>query len=310
MDRFFSRIFGEKSKGLRPWHRALSSLPVLAVVAVVSAPDPALAQGDDLFLGPDVVREEAAVAGQVGEPASTPSADDGDAVQGVRQARGLVEAGAEAVLSSEIAGRLVDLPVEEGDRFAADDTLIAFDCALYEARLREAEASALAARRQLANDRQLARHNSIGALEVALSEAALLEAEAAVEVASVFVDRCTVAAPYAGVMVQHLVHAQESVSQGEDLVSIVAADGAVIDLIVPSRWLRWLKPGASFAFLVDELGSDHRAEVTRLGARIDPVSQTIRVTGRFLETPPQVIPGMSGTAVFEAPTGAAAAPEG
>ena len=91
----------------------------------------------------------------------------------------------------------------------------------------------------------------------------MLEAQATVEVAKVIVDRCTVTAPWDGVMATHLAEAQESVGQGSELVAILAAEGEEIDLIVPSAWLAWLAPGQPFDFDVDELGSTHAAEVER-----------------------------------------------
>lgn len=301
----------------------------LALAPSIGADRAARAQDGDLFIGGDSVGGDSvpvggatrpALAGDgpvppAGAAAAAPAPDApadaatpqtvGAAAAGPRDVRGLVEPRAEAVLSAEIAGRLTDLPVEEGAAFAAGDVLAAFDCALYEAQLNQAEAAALAARRQLANNRQLAQYNSIGALEVALSEAAVLEAQATVEVAQVIVDRCTVTAPWDGVMAAHLAQAQESVGEGADLVAILAAAGEEIDLIVPSAWLAWLAPGQPFDFAVDELGSSHRAVVERLGARVDPVSQTVRVTGRFADPPGDLIPGMSGTARFRAPAAAA-----
>lgn len=291
----------------------------------------ARAQENDLFIGADSVPGAAGEAASADSPAPAPAPASAPAsarvpasastqaradaaggagvggAEGPLQARGLVEPRAEAVLSAEIAGRLTDLPVEEGARFAAGDVLAAFDCALYEAQLNQAEAAALAARRQLANNRQLAQYNSIGALEVALSEAAVLEAQATVEVAQVIVDRCTVTAPWDGVMATHLAEAQESVGQGSELVAILAAAGEEIDLIVPSVWLAWIAPGQLFDFDVDELGSTHAAEVERIGARVDPVSQTVRVTGRFAAPPAGLIPGMSGTARFGRSAGEAGA---
>lgn len=312
---------------LRPVPMAAASALALGLL-LAAVGDGARAQDSDLFIGADSI-PGAAGDPAVGDPgrgslaASVPARRRAEAdaqagtgaaagtgaepAVGSLQARGLVEPRAEAVLSAEIAGRLTDLPVEEGARFAAGDVLAAFDCALYQAQLNQAEASALAARRQLANNRQLAQYNSIGALEVALSEAAVLEAQATVEVAQVIVDRCTVTAPWDGVMATHLAEAQESVGQGAELVAILADAGEEIDLIVPSAWLAWLAPGRPFDFAVDELGSSHAAEVERIGARVDPVSQTVRVTGRFIAPPAGLIPGMSGTARFGGMAGEAGA---
>ena len=49
---------------------------------------------------------------------------------------------------------------------------------------------------------------------------------------------------------------------------------------------------------IDELKEVFRAKVTEVGAKIDPVSQTFRVFGLFLERPSPVLSGMSGSARF------------
>ena len=55
-----------------------------------------------------------------------------------------------------------------------------------------------------------------------------------------------------------------------------------------------------FAFTLSllETGRDYPCEVTRLAAKIDPVSQTVRVTGRIVGKADDLLPGMSGRASF------------
>jgi membrane fusion protein, multidrug efflux system len=40
------------------------------------------------------------------------------------------------------------------------------------------------------------------------------------------------------------------------------------------------------------------AEVTRIGAAVDPISQTIKLAGMFKRHEFSILPGMSGTAQF------------
>ena len=57
-----------------------------------------------------------------------------------------------------------------------------------------------------------------------------------------------------------------------------------------------------FTFQLDETGEKVRASVGRIGASVDPVSQSVRLAGEFVSRPPDVLSGMSGTAIFEPPT--------
>ncbi|WP_200342735.1 efflux RND transporter periplasmic adaptor subunit [Rhodovibrio sodomensis] len=225
---------------------------------------------------------------------------------GAFEARALIEPRAEAILSSEIGGRILDLPVDAGDRFAAGDVLVAFDCSFHQAELRAARAELTRAQRTLDNKEQLARLNSVGQLEVALARADVAKAEAQVQTRKLYVDRCTLTAPYDGRVVERPVNAHETVGKDQELMSVIAAGGLKLRLIVPSRWLAWLRTGQRFELTIDETGGTHTAEVTTLGARIDPVSQTLPLEGRLLDTgtgAPRLLPGMSGTARFDPPNG-------
>ncbi len=71
-----------------------------------------------------------------------------------------------------------------------------------------------------------------------------------------------------------------------------------LQMIVPSRWLAWIKPGQHFSVQIDELGKVVAGQVARIGARIDPVSQSIAITGVIDGSTAQLLPGMSGWATF------------
>lgn len=201
-----------------------------------------------------------------------------------------------AVLSSEIAANISRLPFREGDTFKAGQTLVAFDCALFHASLAKAEATVEAARQTLKVNRRLAELNSIGKLQVDQAAARVKEAEAETTAMRVTVGKCTLNAPFAGRIASLKVDAHEFVSPGKPLMEILDTHSLELQMIVPSRWLTWLKKGSPFSVKVDELGRDYTATVTRLGARIDPVSQTISVAAEVDGKHPELLPGMSGWA--------------
>ena len=65
-------------------------------------------------------------------------------------------------LSSEIAARIVALPVREGDAFRAGQALVSFDCGLYQSQVHKAEAAVEAADAVLRSDQRMADLHSIG----------------------------------------------------------------------------------------------------------------------------------------------------
>lgn len=89
----------------------------------------------------------------------------GDAGTG-QNARGVLRARDHAVLASELAGRIVEMPFAEGEDFKKGSTLARFDCAAYQAQLNAAQAAVRASREELDHNRQLAALKSVGRYEV------------------------------------------------------------------------------------------------------------------------------------------------
>ncbi len=216
------------------------------------------------------------------------------------EVRGVLRSRHQAVLSSELAGRLLELPFAEGESFRRDEVLARFDCSAYDAQLKAAQAGVRAAAEQLAHNRQLAQLNSVGRFEVALAEARHAEAAAQARVYQVQAGRCVLKAPFDGQVVARRVQPFESVSTGSPLLEVVDNRNLEVHLLVPSRWQGQLQPGQRFSFVPDETGQALEVEVLRLGARIDEGSQTLLLIGRLPEQVSGLLAGMSGSARFGA----------
>jgi RND family efflux transporter MFP subunit len=214
------------------------------------------------------------------------------------QARGVLRARQQATLSSELAGRVLELPYAEGQSFDTGAVLARFDCAAYEAQMRAADAAARAAQQQLAQTERLAALNSVGEFDVAIAQSRRAEAQAQAQVYRVQVGRCTLKAPFAGQVVSREVQPFESVASGAPLLSIVDNSALEIHLLVPSRWVSRLQPGTPFSFIPDETGQPLQASVSRLGARIDEGSQTLLLIAELPADSKGLLAGMSGTARF------------
>ena len=203
----------------------------------------------------------------------------------------------DVTVSSQLEGKIAQLPLKDGDAFKAGQLLVGFDCTLYEAQLQKAEAAAEAARKIYDVNMRLNALHSVGELEVELAKGKAKENEAEAAFVRATVDRCRITAPFAGRVTKRIAAQYESVPAGKPLLQIVDED-LELKLIVPSRWLTWLHTGAPLQVHVDDLNGDYSATVSRLGARVDPVSQTVEVSARIKGRPAELLPGMSGWARF------------
>lgn len=202
-------------------------------------------------------------------------------------------------VSSEMAGRIAELAPREGERFAAGDVLVRFACAGQQADLARNRATLEKKQRVHEVNGRLARLQSISKLELDVSAAEVAEAAAAVKVAEAVVGRCTIVAPWPGRVAERHVQRHQSVGEGQPLLDVLDDGALEIEMIVPSTSLAWLKPGHRFSLDIDETGHQYDAELERLGARVDPVSQSIKVYGRLLAAAPDLLAGMSGKAQLQ-----------
>lgn len=214
------------------------------------------------------------------------------------QARGILVAIDQATLSSDLPGRIVEMPFKEGEAFKKGDILVRFDCAIYQAQLSASQAATRAAEAELNQNQQLAQLKSVGKHAVALSAAHLAQAQAESQVYQIQVNRCRISAPFDGQVVKRRAQTYESVAQGAPLLDIVNNRHLEINLLVSSRLLSVLTPGLTFTFTPDETGKPLQATVTRLGARIDESSQTLGLSGSLTHPDQSLMAGMSGTAQF------------
>ena len=212
--------------------------------------------------------------------------------------RALIKSRFQAVLSSEIAGRILKMPVREGEHFHKGDRLVEFDCNWYAASQQAAQAALTHAQAKQFGTESMAALRSAGSMDVSLARSDTEKARADLKLAAISVERCAIVAPFDGRVVEQKIHAFESVAQNTPLLSVLADSDLEVSLVVPASWLVWLKPGHLFTLAIDETNHTHPGRVTRLGALIDPVSQTVTVFGDLTDPDKDLIAGMSGTASF------------
>lgn len=217
------------------------------------------------------------------------------------QLRVQLSASRRTVLSSEIAGKITELNVKEGARFKKGERLVSFDCAIHRAQLAHSAAAQTAATKKLDVAKRLDQLQSISVADVAQAQAELNMARAQSGVGQVMIQRCTIDAPFSGRVAERKAQPGEYVAEGKELLAIYDDSAYEVELIVPSRWMAWLKPGHAFSVRLEETGQQYPAEVTRLGSVIDPLSQTFKVFGRITANDPQLMPGMSGNALLAPP---------
>jgi len=82
---------------------------------------------------------------------------------------------------------------------------------------------------------------------------------------------------------------------------ILEDENLELEFLIPSAWLTWMKKDHWVNIAIDETGRRYRARVTGIGARIEPISQSVKVIAEVSGRHPELIAGMSGSVTVDPP---------
>ncbi|HKJ70519.1 MAG TPA: efflux RND transporter periplasmic adaptor subunit [Gammaproteobacteria bacterium] len=153
----------------------------------------------------------------------------------VRTAPGTIESRHRARLSAEVSGRVRDIPFDAGDAVKSGDTLVRLDDSDLKAQLEVAKASLASAAARLKEARQsfrrtksLYRQDSASEQQMDRATATLQQAQAQrsqaqakIQQLRIRLDKTTVTAPFAGVVVSKQIEAGELAQPGTPLLTLL-----------------------------------------------------------------------------------------
>ena len=213
-------------------------------------------------------------------------------------ARGVLRAKQSAELTAGMSGQLLEAPYQAGQYFKSGALLAKFDCALEEAELAALMGTYQSYRLKYENATELYKYGAAGELDVALSKSEMQQVLAEAKLIKTRLKYCVIYAPFTGYVITRHVSAFETPQKGQLLYALEKAGALELSVIVPSKWIAWLKTGHKLDFTIDETQQVIEAHIIRLGASIDPVSQTIEVIAKTTYNP-SARSGMSGYARFK-----------
>lgn len=211
------------------------------------------------------------------------------------QIKGVLKPLHEATLSSEMLSRIDYLKIKEGAYFKRGEVLVRFDCARFKQYItterQENEELNL-------NSDQFQELSSFRTVSQVPNRIESSGVKVGWKNASVGMHNCLIRAPWNGRIVNTMVNPYETVKPGEAIIHILDDSVLKIELQVPSFWLTNLKIGMPFRFTVSELGKDFYPRIKSIGAKVDTVNHTVRLTGSLVKSDANLLAGMSGFAQF------------
>jgi RND family efflux transporter MFP subunit len=279
----------------RAWPGAIGALGALAAFAALSTPLAAQAQA--VSHPPRSVALAAPALPAAAVPAALPAPSLPAAPE--PELRAQLTPLRYTTLAAEIGARIERLATTEGGVIRAGEVLVRFDCSLQRAQLDRAAATLGAAEKLLATQRRLVELNATGRQEVDQAEAEVAKTRAEAAQIQVQLGKCEVVAPFDGRVAEQKVREQQYVQPGQTLLEVLDDGALEVEFIMPSRWLRNVRVGSAVQIAVDETGRAYPARVQRLGARVDPISQSVKVIAAIDGRHADLMAGMSGRVLIK-----------
>lgn len=204
-------------------------------------------------------------------------------------------------VAAQIAGAVVKMKVEVGDRVEIGQVLAVLDTASLSAELNVAEGQLLQAHAQLEFDRSDMRLAELGLkrqqdlkksgafskakyedwvqkvaranASVKRRQAEILTTEASLHMKQIDLDKATIKAPYEGVITQRMAEAGSYVRVGDPVVYMISDRALEIEVDVPSLRVVGLTPGIEIEFDLDN-GQKFKARVRAVLPSENPLTRT------------------------------------
>lgn len=197
---------------------------------------------------------------------------------------GALKASQSAIVKARVAGELQELSVREGDRVQAGQVIARIDPSEYQARVRQAQQQADAARaqvdiaqRQFDNNQALVNQGFISQTALLTSQASLNGAKAthaaalaALDLANKSLADATLRAPLTGVVAQRLAQPGERVAIEARLVEIINLSQLELEAALTAEDASRVRVGMTAQLQVEGVGEPVPAKVLR----INPSAQT------------------------------------
>lgn len=156
---------------------------------------------------------------------------------------GQTQADKRAVLAPRAAGIIQDLPVKQGDRVAAGQTILVLDAEDKPAMVETAEQVVKQRQAELEAARRLAKTGTLAKLSLDNAVSALAQAESQLKAAQADLDRLEVVAPFAGLIDSVDVELGSAVAQNAPVATLLSLDPVVVKGEVSERDLTYIKAG-------------------------------------------------------------------
>lgn len=211
------------------------------------------------------------------------------------EAIGELEAVQQVSVPAEVGGRIVQLPVESGQRVERDQVLVKLNDAPQRGDLMRLQGELENAKVKLERSRSLVKVNATSREAFDNAQTEYTTAQGALQALKAQIDQLTIRAPFAGTLGIRKVHLGQYVNPGDSLINLVGDKGLYVNFSVPEQALAQLKVGNTLDVQLDALpGQRFTAQISSIDPFLDR-SRTLSVQARLKAPTQGALPRMFAT---------------
>jgi membrane fusion protein (multidrug efflux system) len=225
-------------------------------------------------------------------PVEVQEIDRGD-VAAVYSGTAALEADQEAVVVAKVAGEVIDLRVEEGQRVKQGDLLARLDGDRLRLQVQRARANLAKLERDVSRQRELLKKNLVSNESIERAEYDVASLKAELELTELELSYTEIRAPIDGVIAERQVKVGNTVAISTPLFRLTDLEPLVAYLHVPEREFNKLHAGQEAQLRVDALGGEAFAgKIARISPVVDAATGTFKVTVETGDPDGALKPGM------------------
>ncbi|NMZ57008.1 efflux transporter periplasmic adaptor subunit [Pseudomonas lundensis] len=208
------------------------------------------------------------------------------------EAIGELEAVEEVSVPAEIGGRIVELPIESGQRVERGQVLVRLNDAPERGQRVRLQGQVDNARVRLERLQKLITSNAVSREALDDAQAEYTTARGALQELMAQIEQRTIRAPFAGTLGIRKVHMGQYVNPGDTLINLIGNKGLFVNFSVPEQALAHFKTGSPLLIELDALPGQ---PVTAVVSSVDPFldrTRTLSVQARLQDPPGAALPRM------------------
>lgn len=198
-------------------------------------------------------------------------------------------------VTSEVAGRILNLTVEEGDNVRKGQLIAKLDLEQLDKQKAELEKSLELAQTVYERQKRLWDQNIGSEIQFLEAENSKERLEKSLETLEFQMTKSEVVAPVSGVVEEVFLHGGELASPGMPIVQLLNPLRLKAVADVPESYLRAVKRGEKVKIAFPALDEEQMATITLIGRTIDPSNRTFDVEARISATSALIKPNLLAT---------------